>query len=102
LEALTVFAKADISCLLDTQAFARKNEVIAECLRELLDSSSFRLERIIFPDSSSASQTKIVALFSLVAKTSHETALNEFEDIVNYINEETGWKFERPPLIQPI
>jgi len=103
MEVVKVRANAGLSCSMDVEVVREKDQVVKECLQDVLRDSCFRLEEleVLEPDCGSA-PVRMVGFITMVSERYSKSAKREFEEIVRHAREKAGWKVERCPLIAQI
>jgi len=103
MEVIKVQTNARLSCPMDAQVVQEKDQVVTECLQDVLRGSCFHLEEleVLEPDCESA-PVRMVGFITMVSEGCSESAKREFDEIVKHAKEKAGWKVERCPLIDQI
>lgn len=96
-------ANARLSCTMDAEVAREKDQVVTECLQDILRDSCFHLEelKVLEPDCGSTS-VRMVGIITLVSDSHSESAKREFEEVVRHAKEKAEWKVEKYPLIEQI
>lgn len=103
MEVVRIKANARLSCPMDAEVARDKDQVVTECLQDVLRDTCFHLEelKVLEPDCGSA-PLRMVGFITMVSERCSEAAKREFEEIVRHAREKAGWKVERCPLIEQI